>query len=394
MFTTAIDYASRVNLPAVYVANGLAVCLLFAMLYAERHSLRSGSPDGKLFRTMCWICVALCILETGGFVLDGRQFHCARQVALVCNAILNLLAVGLSFCWVCYVDCKLFPDNARMRVSRRLAGLPVWGVALLCLGNLMFPIIFGISETNHYYRAQGFLIPWIVAYGYMIWGGMRSYRYRRKADRHIFLPVMMFLIPTFLGSMIQLCCYGISLIWAAVTLGLNLIYLNLQSEQVYIDPLTKLYNRNYLMHYMDRMVDKIRKHIPLSGLMLDINNFKEINDTQGHADGDQVLRILGKILLHAAGEHMVIRYGGDEFIILVEGEGSEAIDHIRQKVHQELESYNASHPDQPPISVSSGTAVCSQDNLTQFFHELDSRMYDEKRAFYEGEAIKEIIANK
>lgn len=393
MFQCGFIYGSQVNLPAVFVANGLTLWLLIAVLYSEHRSLQTRSRDGKLFRSMCWLCLTLCVLETVGFVLDGRQFPGAREIALLCSAALMLMATGMAFLWVCYVDCKLFPDLKRLRKSWYFASLPVIAVAVLAMANLATPIFFCISETNHYARAAGYPIPWIVVYGYMIWGALRSYRYQRKADKHIFIPVMLFLLPAFIGSMIQFFCYGISLIWPSVALGLNLLYLNLQSERVFIDPLTKLYNRSYLLHYMDRITDSQDRHSPITGLMLDINNFKKINDTQGHTGGDAVLRAVGRILFQAAGDNIVVRYGGDEFIILVEGDCTDTIQCIREQISAGLRRYNASHPSLPPVSISGGVAVSCKGDMLRFFHEMDMKMYDEKRTFYAQEYPDETAAS-
>lgn len=76
---------------------------------------------------------------------------------------------------------------------------------------------------------------------------------------------------------------------------------------------------------------------------------------------------------------MVIRYGGDEFIILVEGDSPDTIRDIREKIRRGLQSYNEAHASMPPVSVSGGVAVHSRSDMVQFLHEMDMRMYAEKR---------------
>lgn len=85
------------------------------------------------------------------------------------------------------------------------------------------------------------------------------------------MPVLTFLIPVYLGSIIHLTTYGIALIWVSVALGLTLLYISLQSEDIYLDPLTNLYNRNYLMHYMDRIPRQIRAGMHMTGIRLILN---------------------------------------------------------------------------------------------------------------------------
>jgi diguanylate cyclase (GGDEF)-like protein/PAS domain S-box-containing protein len=85
------------------------------------------------------------------------------------------------------------------------------------------------------------------------------------------------------------------------------------------DGLTGLYNRRYLDETLDREVSRARREgNPLSLVMLDIDNFKRVNDTCGHQVGDEVLRMLATTLLgDIRVEDVACRYGGEEFLILL-----------------------------------------------------------------------------
>ena len=92
------------------------------------------------------------------------------------------------------------------------------------------------------------------------------------------------------------------------------------SRKIFIDELTQIFNRHYLMNYLNSFtsVDKIHKKLAL--IMIDIDKFKHINDTYGHLAGDYVLKEFASILksnLNNNGIHCV-RFGGDEFIILAD----------------------------------------------------------------------------
>jgi len=85
------------------------------------------------------------------------------------------------------------------------------------------------------------------------------------------------------------------------------------------DHMTGLFNRRYMEETLDRELARaLRKNLPLSVLMVDVDEFKHINDRFGHAAGDAILRELGKVLLeHVRAEDISSRYGGDEFIIVM-----------------------------------------------------------------------------
>ena len=88
-------------------------------------------------------------------------------------------------------------------------------------------------------------------------------------------------------------------------------------EQVIRDPLTGLFNRRYLDETLPRELSRAnREGYQVAIVMLDLDSFKSINDTYGHAGGDEVLKLLSAVLTKGARESDIIcRYGGEEFVI-------------------------------------------------------------------------------
>jgi diguanylate cyclase (GGDEF)-like protein/PAS domain S-box-containing protein len=90
-------------------------------------------------------------------------------------------------------------------------------------------------------------------------------------------------------------------------------------EQAIRDPLTGLFNRRYLEETLTHEVARsVRARSPLSLLMFDMDNFKQLNDLFGHAMGDDVLKAVGRFVAkHVRAQDVVCRYGGDEFIVVM-----------------------------------------------------------------------------
>ena len=76
------------NLPAILIANGLGIYLLLVLLFSKRHPARPRTLDGRLFYGMCWLNLALCVVETLSFMLDGTLFWGARALAILANCLL------------------------------------------------------------------------------------------------------------------------------------------------------------------------------------------------------------------------------------------------------------------------------------------------------------------
>jgi two-component system cell cycle response regulator len=100
------------------------------------------------------------------------------------------------------------------------------------------------------------------------------------------------------------------------------------------DPLTKLFNRGVLEEWI---VDALQSGRAFHLLMLDLDHFKLVNDTYGHAVGDEVLvrvaQLLQQQLRHS---DLVIRYGGEEFVILLDGGSAQAAHSVAQKIRRKV----------------------------------------------------------
>jgi len=90
-------------------------------------------------------------------------------------------------------------------------------------------------------------------------------------------------------------------------------------EQTIRDPLTSLYNRRFLHDYLEReLIRAKRERAPLALIMMDLDRFKQINDSAGHQAGDQVLVEVGALLKrHVRGSDIACRYGGEEFAVVL-----------------------------------------------------------------------------
>ncbi len=90
-------------------------------------------------------------------------------------------------------------------------------------------------------------------------------------------------------------------------------------EYIFVDPLTDLFNRRYLKEYLESEIKRSKRYkLVFSMLMMDIDNFKGYNDTYGHLAGDEALHKIASILRRESrGEDVTIRYGGEEFMLIM-----------------------------------------------------------------------------
>lgn len=152
------------------------------------------------------------------------------------------------------------------------------------------------------------------------------------------------------------------------------------------DFLTGLYNRRYIHRRASRIASSAaRRQEPYAVLLLDINRFKQLNDTMGHEAGDDALRQLAKSLTkHVAPDHLVARWGGDEFVIVARRTGKAEAANLAERIDETLRREMQPLWERTTVTfeVSIGYAACPEQGQT--FQELlrlaDEEMYRVKRA--------------
>lgn len=104
------------------------------------------------------------------------------------------------------------------------------------------------------------------------------------------------------------------------------------------DMLSGLLNRMSLFHAIDMEIERsVRNNIPLSGIMIDLDHFKAVNDNYGHLAGDEVLRKLGKILIEQMRRYdQAGRYGGEEFFLILPDTSLEQAMSIAERFRQRI----------------------------------------------------------
>ena len=146
-----------------------------------------------------------------------------------------------------------------------------------------------------------------------------------------------------------------------------------------MDGLTGAHNRAAFERYYQREVEMCRRYSqPLSLLMLDIDDFKQINDTHGHQAGDRVLRNLVELVEECVRKvDHICRYGGDEFVVLMPNTGRDQAAEVRRRIQQRIEYQNSLNPE-VPYSVSIGLQAMDSESDADILELLDTDLYREK----------------
>lgn len=178
---------------------------------------------------------------------------------------------------------------------------------------------------------------------------------------------------------------SVALFAAHVALGLtNLRMREALRRQTVRDPLTGLFNRRYFDETLHRELSAARRdNVPLSVLMLDVDHFKQFNDTYGHVAGDDTLRQFGVLLRTGLRESDVVcRYGGEEFAVIVQGANLAEAFSRAERLRKLIEGTDVSSGGRTFAQVTTSIGIaCSTEfgHPEELVHAADVALYQAKR---------------
>ena len=262
----------------------------------------------------------------------------------------------------------------------RVFGLGVWIAAignLMFLGSALFTLIVAFLAWRSGNRSAGwFLIAWSLLCTFQIITTVR-------------------LLMTRADSAEGVVYYGLapSLVAAAVLIALGVsdhvrqqsLALTDAERRAQTDPLTGVLNRRSLIEHLDAACLRARAgNLPLSVLFIDLDHFKQVNDTFGHAAGDACLAgIIPPIHAELRQTDVIGRYGGEEFVVLLNGADAAAAHPIAERICRRvadirIEGFGS------PIQLTCSIGVAASDTLGTWGQQLiahaDAAVYAAKRS--------------
>lgn len=368
------------NIGAVGTSDFMGFILLVSLLISSKiRRTDDKHPEFKIYTVIAILTMVACVVDFISFYVDGINKPGMRLVNILTNTFCFAANPLFVASWCLYVDLKLYRSMTRVKRIYTYAFIPAVIMVIIALVNMFVPIIFRIDEQNVYSRLPFSYVYYIVDVGYVLFSIFIYKGYERRYGKIRFFPLYLMICPIFLGCAIQVLIYGVSLMWISTAVGLTAIYMSIQNEFSYLDKLTGLYNRAYLDYLLETST---REKNNLGGIMIDVDYFKQINDTYGHSYGDEALIDVARIITFGKPDKAVaLRFAGDEFIILIKGVSEKQLQSIITSIRDELKLFNETEERRYKLSLSLGGSIYepAHDSIDNFLKRMDDAMYEEKK---------------
>ena len=365
---------------SVLTANIISI-LLIGTLYLANRQKAEYDRDMRLLQQMMVTIGIANISDCCVYYLAGSSNIVIKVLVFLSGSGLFLGNVMIGYLWAKFIMVHMnIPFSDIRRNIYRTIGLI--SIVLLVI-NIFYPLVFSVSD-GRYQRGFAYIIFLIFAAFYIL-DSLYLYVKRVKKNGSLKLfPVHIFLIPVILGVVIQAFFVEIAITWTSIAISVAGIMTALKNEIIFTDCLTGLYNRVYLEFLHKRACNK--KDCWVSGIMIDLNGFKQINDNYGHAEGDLALCIVADLLRKSFSEYGVVtRYAGDEFVIMLNTTDDQLIQKIIKSAKKNFVTENEKNDKPYQLSASMGYAITNLSNKTidDFMNRIDKQMYQDKMKYYE-----------
>ena len=367
----------------IYVESLLLCLTILIVLFIANVRYWRPLIINRLSLVYVFIAITILLYLAWSFVDGNKELAWLNKLLTVLSSITMTMSCFFYYYYVLKQVGLHFKNAKFWYISSFFA---IAGSATLFIISIWTGTAFYIDEAGKYQKGVLFFGDSIASYAYLAtafaFSMVKVYRSELLSDKHRFLTISLAIIPSvILGILDEALPYEnvLPTMFFGPVISLLILFARSSAGRMRIDSLTGLLNRFAFDTALNR-ASKKRGPASLWLFVVDINRFKQINDTYGHSVGDVVLVKLAGALESIAEQYKatVGRWGGDEFVIY--GEFSD--DDIPPKLISDLKSKvltECNEDDRFIVSVSVGSSKLREyENLKHLFDEADHMLYEDK----------------
>jgi diguanylate cyclase (GGDEF)-like protein len=328
------------------------------------------------------------IAMAGDFVyytISGYPGRAAYYVLYADLVIYYIFHVASLYYLFIFIDYLSFKDSVRTKKVSKC----VWAIfiihGIILMLNMPLGFYFYLTPENVFSHGDKFFIRLIIGYLPALMVAFDLFFLAKNFKKSQIYLALFFIIFTSLGSIIDIVLNTNGLVWPCFAAAILYAYFFIVRSDSKIDSLTGIGNRYSFNEFIRQLSHQSGKQA-YSVVMIDLDQFKESNDTLGHLEGDNALRDMAAIIKSSIRvSDFAARYGGDEFVLAVRKESD--IARLMERIQQVIDNQNDKKVRPYKIQISYGCGVFtpnSGQSIEVFLSDIDSLMYKQKAAKRRG----------
>jgi diguanylate cyclase (GGDEF)-like protein len=374
----------------IYLIADLSCIFLMLPVLMNLKTSAGSEKEALCLKEMIWsfFVYIICDLLMVFFLFEQKVFP-----IWLCNVItvadeLSILLVG--YFWLQFGMERLSFRYEYVTWFQILVAAPLWICTVLSILSPFFGLFFHINEAGMYLRGPLFFIEAAVimlynisvpCISFYVLGHTSSASQRRKAS-----SLIKFVIAPLLTGIVQLFTPNTPIMCLGLVIGFYFVYIDTVNMQIYNDGLTGLNNRRRAEYYLQECIDDASPEKPFYLFMIDIDDFKEINDTYGHVEGDHALKTVAESLKQTADQNhgFAARIGGDEFLLSTYNEADCNPEKIKTDLMDNLTAMCRQNKLPYMLKMSVGYTRCDSKQLkpVELLDQADQMQYRTKNAHH------------
>lgn len=321
--------------------------------------------------------------------VDSGVFPVSTVTVMITTFSNFVLMTVITYRWLFYVMAEeQIPGRNRLIIKLALIFPLFVSVVALIVVYIVSPelLISPEYKSTRVFDAFICIIPYIYIIAVLVYTIRKSVGEKNPLEKKKHLYIGVFPIMVTVGGFLQMAFMPeLPIFCFSSTILMLIFYIKSMDSRISTDPLTNLNNRGQLLRYISQEGNLFTEGRSTYIVMIDINDFKKINDTYGHSEGDSALVLLSGVITSVIRNHnmpiFLARYGGDEFILIVrpadESEMDKLISDLREGIIKKCESENK--PYRMSVGIGIDKLVRSEaEAFTKSLKRADEKMYENK----------------
>jgi len=357
----------------------IALAIALLIILVDYHKRRpTDILQKRIFSFLILSILATLMSEMLFFATNGVYGSSLRVINIINSTLFfQLLAFNFSFIILAFTYTLHGNVKSFKRMIYIVIGVNIL-LFLMLFQNIFTQQITSVTHDNMYTRETLYIFVYIAPVVLTSSMFVSMIINRKIINRNMLALALTSMLPIALASALDMFIYGSRMILNGFFVSVLFFYLFIIRMSSITDYLTNIYNRRGLEEHLKDISKSIRRR-DYSIIIIDMNDFKKINDKFGHTQGDNALRDVGQILRQTVRRgDFVARYGGDEFVVIA---ATNSCKTIKDNIKEAVKEFNNKNIRPYKLAMSIGGDVYKENDLrspSEFLAYVDGLMYSEK----------------